>query len=181
LKQLRRVAALAGRRIDPADAVAVRFPRSSLASVRDQLEEIFLQEKLDLLVCSAASGADLLALEVASNLEIECRIVLPFSPDRFRATSVVDSSSEWGMKYDELLGKAASSGNLIIGSGDLSEEEAYMCATRIIVTQANAAAAPEKAIAIIVWEGRSRGHNDFTSEFRDLALRAGMRTREVHT
>jgi hypothetical protein len=178
---IRKVAALAGRRIDGPDVEPKRFPASSINSVRRQLEKIFEQEKIELLVCAAASGADLLALELALKLNIGFRIVLPFVPSRFRSTSVIDSSLEWGGIFDLVIAKAESTGDLVILDKNLTAEDAYKHATRAILAEANAAAAPEKALAIIVWEGKSRGPDDFTLQFRDLAIEAGMRERVVLT
>jgi hypothetical protein len=41
-------------------------------------------------VRAAANGADLVALRVARQLGIRCRVVLPFSANRFRRVSVTD-------------------------------------------------------------------------------------------
>ena len=118
---------------------------------------------------------------VVPRFNIDFRIVLPFVPDRFRSTSVVDSSAEWGGTFDLVLRKAESAGNLMILDEVLSDEEAYKYATRMILAEANAAAAPDKALAIIVWEGKPRGPDDFTLQFRNLAIEAGMRERVVLT
>jgi hypothetical protein len=178
---IRKVGALAGRRIDRPDAEPKRFPISRINSVKQQLKKIFEEEEIDLLVCAAASGADLLALELAMKLNIDFRIILPFAPDRFRSTSVVDSSAEWGATFDLVLTKAESTGNLVILDEAMTDEDAYKYATRVILTEANTAAAPDKAVAIIVWEGKPRGPNDFTLQFRNLAIKAGMRERVVLT
>jgi hypothetical protein len=178
---IHRVAAVAGRRIDRLDAEPRRFPISSIDSVKQQLVKIFTEEKIDFLVCAAASGADLLALESASKLNIDFRIVLPFAPDRFRLTSVVDSSAEWGAIFDLAVRKAESTGNLVVLDKDLADEDAYKHATEVILAEANKVAAPGKAVAIIVWEGKPRGPDDFTLQFRTLAVEAGMRERVVLT
>jgi hypothetical protein len=176
-----RVAALAGRRIDPPNSTSLRFPLSHVASVRTKIKETFLSEKIDLLVCAAASGADLIALEEASKLKIEYRIVLPLDPTEFRASSVTDRPGSWGPSYDGLVATARSSKNLIVVEKQLSNEDAYHYATQVILEEANAAAAPEKALAIIVWDGRSRGADDFSVLFRKLARKYGMREREILT
>src|SRR6476646_7796432 len=61
-------AALAGRRIDAADSEKSRFPLANVSLVRDRLRELFIKRGVDTLVCSAACGADLVALEVAEHL-----------------------------------------------------------------------------------------------------------------
>ena len=57
--------ALAGRRVDAADASEPRFPLASVPLVRDRLHAFFTERPAAALVSSAACGADLVALEVA--------------------------------------------------------------------------------------------------------------------
>ncbi len=59
------VIALAGRRIDAADAAMPRFPLENIPLVRKRLADLLVQERAVALVCSAACGADLIALEEA--------------------------------------------------------------------------------------------------------------------
>src|SRR5688572_14676271 len=97
------VAALAGRRIDAADAQSVHFPLSNVSVVRQALVSIFLDKHVALLIASAACGADLIALDAALESGLRCRVVLPFEPDKFRETSVVDRPGEWGPIYDKAI------------------------------------------------------------------------------
>jgi hypothetical protein len=84
-------AALAGRRIDAADSKKSRFPLANVSLVRDRLRELFIKRGVDTLVCSAACGADLVALEVAEHLRVRCRIVLPLQlRDSERPPSAID-------------------------------------------------------------------------------------------
>ena len=83
------VVALAGRRIDAPDA-PIRFSPRSVESVRGLLRAYFTEGGASCLVSSAACGADLLALDVAGSLDMRRRVVLPYSPERFRETSVTD-------------------------------------------------------------------------------------------
>jgi hypothetical protein len=50
----KRVAALAGRRIDASDAKVARFPLSEASRVRRELRELFIREQIEMLVCAAA-------------------------------------------------------------------------------------------------------------------------------
>src|SRR5947209_15289312 len=84
------VVALVGRRIDGIGTNPPRFPVENVPIVRERIANMLIKERAIALVCSAACGASLLALEEAGRLGIRRRIVLPFSPDRFRETSVVD-------------------------------------------------------------------------------------------
>ena len=67
------VIALAGRRIDAADAAMPRFPLDKIPVVRELLAELLVQEHAVALVCSAACGADLIALEEAERLGLRRR------------------------------------------------------------------------------------------------------------
>jgi hypothetical protein len=175
------VAALAGRRIDPEEATSVRFPASNILRVQAEIERVLLLDNIDLLVCAAASGADLLALEVAQRLKIKCRVVLPFNAKRFRSTSVVDRSEAWGSLYDSIIAVVEAADDLVVIDRKLSDDEAYKHATNVILAQAKAAANPNKATAIIVWDGKSRGRNDYADQFRRLARTEGMKERVILT
>lgn len=176
------VAALAGRRLDKTGTMPARFPSSSIANVRKQIEAVLVSERIDLLVSSAASGADLIALELAANLEIRCRVILPFESTRFRETSVVDRSSDWGPIYDEVIARVSLTNDLVIlPSTGLSDEGSYACVTEAIIDEAKRAAMPELAYAVLVWDGQPRGANDFAEQFFKLAYREGMKLRVVLT
>lgn len=175
------VAALAGRRIDAANAPKSRFPEERIATVKACLRKVLLNENVSLLVCAAASGADLLALEAAQALGIRCRIVLPFEPERFRSTSVIDTSPAWAAIYDPIISRVRADGDLIILKNRGSDEQAYELTTSVIISEAKLAAAPGIAIAILVWDGQSRGINDFADQFRQLARDEGFKERVVLT
>jgi hypothetical protein len=100
------VVAVAGRRIDPTGSMPPRFPLENVPLVRQRLAEVLAAEHTSALVCSAACGTDLIALEEAERLGLRRRIVLPFSPERFRATSVVDRPGNWGPVFDRLVAGA---------------------------------------------------------------------------
>src|SRR4051812_11745538 len=98
------VIALAGRRIDAPGTSAPRFAREAVPSGGRRFASLFGKERAGILVCSAACGADLLALDEAERLGLRRRIVLPFAPDRFRETSVADRPGDWGRMFDRLVG-----------------------------------------------------------------------------
>src|SRR4051794_10091073 len=89
------VLALAGRRID-APGAPPKFPLDSLALVKERVRGLLVQQKTDVLVCAAASGADLIALGEARALGLRRRIVLPFAVGRFRSASVTDRPGDSG-------------------------------------------------------------------------------------
>ena len=77
------VFALAGRRIDAAEAAVPRFPLRNAEAVSRRLRAVFEFHKPEALVCSAACGADLIALAEARPLLIRRRVILPFPRERF--------------------------------------------------------------------------------------------------
>jgi hypothetical protein len=182
------VVALAGRRIDPAEAQVPRFPLENVKDVGRRVREGLQETRAVALVCSAACGADLVALAQAKELGLRRRVVLPFSPERFRATSVVDRPGDWGPLYDQQIATTAAAGDLLVldgaaGGGDA----AYAAANEAIVYEAQALARavhPDKAhrlIAILVWEGAPRPGSDATARFRDLTRRAGFEEQSIST
>ena len=70
---------------------SLRFPYGNVDAVRAALLRTLTNTAAQVVVCSAACGSDLLALDTASVMGIRTRIVLPFAPDVFRDTSVVDN------------------------------------------------------------------------------------------
>ena len=162
------VIALAGRRIDPADSTIARFPLANLNRVRDEIRLAMTEVTARAIVCSAACGADLLALEVAGQLGLEQHVVLPYSVSRFRTTSVVDRPGPWGAMYDDVIAKATATARLIRLQSDLDETEAYSAATARIIAVADQlsrsrgsdAAIP---VALLVWDGKSRGARRISS------------------
>ncbi|BAR58797.1 hypothetical protein NK6_5639 [Bradyrhizobium diazoefficiens] len=179
------VIALAGRRIDAVDANAARFPRDAVPTVRRRLSDLLIQERAVAVVCSAACGADILALEEAERLGVRRRIVLPFPADRFRVTSVVDRPGDWGRRFDRLVQAAAASDDLVVLSGDPDDgDAAYNVANEAIIAEAKTLAqvgTAHRLIAAIVWEGFARPDGDATAEFRNLAAAGGFENRVILT
>ncbi len=179
------VVALAGRRVDAPGTEPPRFPPGNVPLVRQRLADLLSQERAVALICSAACGADLVALEEAERLGLRRRIVLPFAPERFRGTSVVDRPGDWGPVFDRLVAAAQVEGNLVVldaGEGDA----AYAAANEAIVREAQALAredggALRRLVALVVWEGSARAGTDATGGLRDLAAKAGFEERSVAT
>lgn len=175
----RPVVALAGRRVDAADAKEPRFSPKDVDVVRERVRRMLRDVQPAALVCSAACGADLLALDEAADLGIPRRIVLPFAKDRFRETSVVDRPGNWGPTFDRLVAQAEADGALVVadvGEGD----EGYREANRAILREA-ARGAAGGVEAWIVWNGRPRDEGDITLHFSDEAFRRACFVRVVST
>jgi hypothetical protein len=177
------VVALAGRRVDAANTGTARFPLANVPLVRERVRVELEHSRSEALVCSGACGADLLAAAAAMDLGIRTRIVLPFSVERFRNTSVVDRPGDWGPVFDRVLERAGAYGDLEIVENRVDESAAYAAVNHRILddAQSQATTLQCEAVAFIVWEGRSRGEGDLTQAFRDEALRRRLRVIEVRT
>lgn len=178
-----RVAALAGRRIDAADAATSRFPLANTEIVRGRLQTLFSADETDTVVCSAGCGAELIALDVAGVLELRRRVVLPFAPERFRQTSVTDRPGDWGPLFDRIIGEVRAEGDLVVLGLHEGDLPTYAAANEAILNEAEALAGgePWQVVAVIVWEGRVRGPDDLTEAFATLARARGHAVREVLT
>lgn len=186
------VIALAGRRIDAADAKVDRFPTAMKETVRGRLCDLFEDRGATALVCSGACGADLLALDAAGELGLRRRMVLPFEPDRFRRTSVTDRSDAawWGELFDRIV-DALPPEDLVVLEDAGESTEAYVAANEAILDEAVTLArdrfqpssqdASDHVLAVIVWEGSQRGEDDITAGFARTARGRGMEVVEVST
>jgi len=177
------VVALAGRRADAPDTGPPSFPAAHRGAVAEAIRARLADGSAIALVCSAACGADLLAIEAARDLAIRFRIVLPFDKDRFRATSVADRPGEWGELFDRACAEAEAAGDLVVLGLDGSEAAAYARTTAVILDEgeALAAAAGADRVAIAVWEGPRPDGDDFTKQFVDEATARGWRLAEIST
>lgn len=182
--------ALAGRRIDAADAGTPRFPLASVPLVRERLRNLFARRKASALVCSAACGADLVALEAAEFLGMRRRIVLPFAAGHFRQTSVTDRPGDWASLYDRVIEAVRRAGDLVVLEDAGEGSAAYRAANGRILDEAVALASAgqvgssstaETALAVIIWEGHPRGSDDATKQFADAARRRRLMVDEIST
>jgi hypothetical protein len=182
------VIALAGRRIDAPDTDSPRFPLEHVPLVRRRIVDLLSEEHTEALVCSAACGADLIALEEAERLGLRRRIVLPFPPRRFRETSVTDRPGDWGPVFDRLVAAAEAAGDLVIlsSTGD-GDDAAYAAANQAIIREAEALARATldgtrfRLVVVIVWEGSTRAGTDASGGLLTLAMKAGFEERSVLT
>jgi hypothetical protein len=181
------VVALAGRRIDLPGTQPPRFPLDNIGTVGRRLAEALDKVHAVALVCSAACGADLIALQQAERLGLRRRIVLPIAPARFRETSVVDRPGDWGPVFDHQVTAAAAAGDLVVLDVGADEDLAYAAANEAIVREAQALArvgepaGPLRLVAMLVWEGAPRSGSDATAGFRDLTKDAGFEEDSILT
>src|SRR6266851_3960826 len=158
------VIALAGRRVDAPAAETRRFPPENVEIERARIRDELVSRGANAVVCSAACGSDLLALAEAGGLGIRRRVVLPFERQRFKQSSVIDRPGEWGDLFDRVLDAVAARGDVITLSLEgVSDDAAYL-----------AAASGDRACALIVWDGDSRGEGDLTEAFSRSGAARGL-------
>jgi hypothetical protein len=176
------IIALAGRRVDAADAKQDRFPAKNVDLVRQRIHAMLQTQCAVVLVGSAACGADLLALSEAGKLGLRRRVVLPFDREKFRTTSVTDRQGDWGPLYDILLNEVEKSGDLLVIHAN-SEDNAYAEANHEILDRALSFGQQlqDLVTAVLVWDGKSRGEGDLTEEFGVYARSKSIPVVEVMT
>lgn len=178
------VFAIAGRRIDADDTIVARFPLASVEQTLQRIRDALMQWGATAVVSSAACGADLLALSAAADLRLMRRVVLPFEPERFRETSVLDRPGNWAAIFDETLRELQPIGEVIVleeMSGDT--DAAYVAVGEAVLAQAARIARNNggRPAAMVIWDGRPRPGVDLTAYFRDSATDLGFEIVEVLT
>jgi hypothetical protein len=177
------VITLAGRRVDAPGADTPRFPATNVAAVRDRIRVLLTEREAQAIVCAAACGVDLLALEAAEDLGIRRRIVLPYTPARFRETSVVDRPGDWGEPFDAMIDAADASGDLIVLGYVEGDEAAYLATNIALFEQATLLAEQlhDTVGAAVVWDGATRGEDDVTAAFLREAQHRGFPVWQIST
>ena len=176
------IIALAGRRVDALDATQPKFPLQNIENVGTAVRALLKKHRAMAVVCSAACGADLIGLAEAGKLGLRRRIVLPSARDKFRETSVIDRPGDWGSMYDSILDVVEAQGDLVVMANP-DGEDPYSAANRAILEEAMALgkACSEAVGALLVWDGVSRGANDYTDQFGVEARKRGLEVFEVLT
>jgi hypothetical protein len=175
------ILALAGRRID-APGAPPRFPLERVTAVRERLRKVLIDSETTTLVWSAACGADLVGPEIARELGLRRRVVLPFAAEAFRETSVVDRPGDWGPLFDDLIAEARKVNDLLLMTGVPGEDAAYLRANEAILDEALILGGdPGRAAVALVWDGHPRGTSDATHAFGESARGRGLRVVEVLT
>lgn len=173
------IAAVAGRRIDAAGAMPPRFPSDQVTRVSSELESLLRDHVVRAVICSGASGADLIAAETSMRLGIRTRIVLPALVARFRLTSVVDRGGDWGERFDRVVARSIATDDLVV----LNEAD-YRAAGSQLLDQATTlarASGHHSLLAVVVWDGPSRDEGDVTADFLHEAVTRGWPIQQILT
>jgi hypothetical protein len=182
------IVALAGRRVD-APGATPRFPLHNVDDVQKELRVLLRERGARALVSSAACGADLLGQQAARGLGLPRVVVLPFAVDVFRERSVTDRPGDWGALYDDIIARLEQeNGKLIVlneSQDDDASQQAYLAVNTAIFDRAEQlgreTGGGERMLAVVVWDGASRGADDLTDHFRREAAARGAIVTEVST
>ncbi len=180
------VAVLAGRRVDAADAPVARFPMQNVKKVKEKLKQFFIANSIDYLICSGACGADLIALNVAGQLSIARKMVLPFDAETFRSSSVTDRPGNWGELFDIVHNELHKESNVIILNYAEDDKDVYEKTNFDILNTADSIfeklkeTGDRKKVALIVWEGSPKDANDTTDHFRKEAKKRSYTIEEIN-
>ncbi len=147
--------------------------------------DVFRRYETVALVCSAACGADLIGLEVAADLELRRVVVLPFDAATFRTVSVIDrpgGDERWGPAFDRMMASLPDD-DLIVLRGGAEQSAAFDAANSRILSLAQSIgdALHARLLAVIAWDGVSRGPDDHTARFADEARNLGVMVEELAT
>ncbi len=170
------VFALAGRRIDDDSNPSLAFPLGNVDVVRRRLRRLFQTCEATAVVSSAACGADLCGLLEAGALGLRRRVVLPFDPPTFRKSSVIDF-------YDRVLDEVSAKDDLVVLKLPPAEPDPYRLTNKIILDEAAAIAKDlhDELVAAVAWDMNTRGTDDATAIFRDMARERSLRVLEIST
>lgn len=176
------IVVVAGRRIDPPNAAAVRFPLTYRETVAQRITTALHDLKATIVVSSAACGSDLLAIDAARKLKIRRRIVLPYQAGWFLKDSVTDRPGDWKSLYQQVIEEARQADDLVVMKEERGSDNAFRAANDTILENAlrlardENPAVPGAALAgLIIWEGASRGPDDVTDHMRQRLEAAGAR------
>ncbi|MEP6585061.1 MAG: hypothetical protein ABJA90_12380, partial [Ginsengibacter sp.] len=154
--------------------------------VREKLRQFFAATDIDYLICSGACGADLIALEVAGQLGISRKMVLPFDAKTFRSSSVTDRPGNWGKLFDNIYTQLHKESNVIILGYDKDDNESYEKANFDILNTADSLFEKgsekdkEKKLALIIWEGAPKNADDTTDHFKKEAEKRLYMIKEIN-
>jgi hypothetical protein len=90
------IAAFTGHRI------GANFPAQNAASVRERLADVLREQQVKFAFCSAASGSDLLFIEILLDHHVDVEVFLPFPIVDFKRTSV-GPDEHWLDCFDTLM------------------------------------------------------------------------------
>ena len=164
-------------RIDAPGAEPPRFPPTNVTAVQERLHRLLVEQQAQTVICSAACGADLLALEAAGALGIRRRNRAALRAGSLPGNLCRGSAWRLGERFDRILDAVEATGDLVVLGYAEAEEAAYLATNRTILGAGHhpcrAGAASCRCWAV-VWDGACRGEDDVTAAFLEEAQRLGL-------
>lgn len=182
----RRVIVATGHRVDAAGRKAPRFPRTAAAreAARAALAEAVRREfELPasgfLGLAAAASGADLLFHDVAEELGLATRVLLPIPRQDFFERSVEDGGAEWAERFRRVCGARevrvlSSSPELPSWLGERSDYSVFQRGNLWLLESAFAEEAADVTL-LALWNGESGDGPGGTADMVGSARARGAR------
>ena len=153
---LPRVAVFSGHMIDAPNRATPRFPPHLEPAVRAALHSRLKALDVQFGFASAASGADLLFLEVLLELGGEAHVVLPYDREQFVKDSVEPSAGEpWVPRFEAVIGRAAevmTASMQRMAGGQLSYEYAFRLTDGMAGLRADEL--DTELVRLAVWDGQ---------------------------
>ena len=165
-----------GHMIDAPGRDEPRFPPALERSVRDEIRSRLQRLGPVAAYGSASCGADILCLECVHELGGELHIVLPFSAEQFRATSVdFQPEGRWGSRFESLLDKAKEV--LVISQRPPPVGESIFEYNNLILTglaRLRAQMLDTNLHGIAVWDGKPAAGEGGTGSIAGLWQQSGI-------
>lgn len=132
-------------------------------------------------------------MDAAGELGIRRSVVLPFTRERFRTLSVIDRPGEWGISFDRIISDVEAAGDLLLlhETEEDKDTAALVRTNQAILNKAQALASEMASVnehaafpgvlAVIVWDGQSRGEDDLTAAFANEARSRNLPVAEILT
>jgi hypothetical protein len=122
---------------------------------------------------------------IALEVLLEVERILGRGSSQFRLAQDLDyiSGTSRGPLFDQVIGAGATTGDVVTLGLDPGDDDAYAAANDAILDEAERLAGDDASnvVAVVVWEGGSRGRGDLTEAFANSARARGHPVNEVLT
>ena len=171
-----------GHMIDKADRKEPRFPAWAEGRARKSIQDAVAAMPWTRLgptigLSAAASGGDLLFLEVCAELGIPTRVMLALPVDQFLAESVAPAGPDWVRRFNAMAERHSPESLCIMGQRDgLMQGETgniWLRANLWMIEEA-VELAPERML-LALWDGKAGDGPGGTDHLVQAALKLGVR------
>ena len=160
-----KVCVFSGHMLDREGRQTPRFQAADIKRVQSEISQFFDSNQIGITYSSAACGSDILFLEEANRRGVESIIVLPFSPENFRKSSVSFAGPDWERRFENVLASA----NKVINLDDDASAPgaiAFTYTNRYLdgAAMLRARALETETCCLAVWDGSDSWRKGGTSE-----------------